>query len=158
MQRHPWRITPLFLLLLCSSCATTAQVYSGMIEVDARERVGLQGVAGRVDLAGPIARELAGLPGALVKVWGAGNPGRVRVNLYQVLDVGTGFAAYVGWITFDQSGVRLTEWRTGRIWRLAGADGEEFRALHGLKVWLTGLESGADQIRPLDWGPLEPVP
>jgi len=114
----------------------------------------LDAPGGEVRLAGPIGTELGSLPGALVKVWGTGTAERIRARLYQVLDAGNGFAAYVGWITYDQFGVRLSEWRTGRVWQLSGVSGEDFRGLHGHKAWITGLEEGPATLRPLDWGAL----
>lgn len=155
VRSAPWPVLSLLCLGFLASCATTAQVRSGVIEVDGGTQVLLQAPGGSARLTGPVGRELAALPGALVKVWGTGTPELIRARLYQVLDAGNGFAAYVGWITYDQFGVRLSEWRTGRVWTLSGVSGEDFRDLHGHKVWLTGLEEGPESIRPLDWGPLE---
>ncbi len=154
--RPPPLVITCLLGLILASCATgTAQVRSGIVEVDKKGRIELVEGDVRVSLVGAAGRELAALPMALAKVWGTGNEWRVRVLLYQILDVGNGFSAYVGWVTYDQFGARLSDWRTGRVWELSGVSGEEFRGLHGKKIWLTGLEQGGDQLRPLDWGPLD---
>ena len=126
-----------------------------MVEADARGHVSLATSDGEIRLKGPVARELSSVPGALAKVWGSGGASSLRVQLYQLIDVGKGFSGYVGWIVIDQMGIWLAEWRTGRSWGLAGIDPAEFRELHGVKVWMTGLEEGGDSIRPLDWGVLE---
>ncbi len=154
MRRAFLALCPLLGLWLASCATGGAQVRTGLVEVDARGRVELVEGEARVTLAGPTGQELAALPLALAKVWGSGNDRRVRVALYQVLDVGNGFAAYVGFVTYDQFGARLADWRTGRVWELSGVSGEEFRDLHGQKIWLTGLEEGVDRLLPLDWGPL----
>ena len=154
MRLHAPCILLLLSLAALTSCATGPQVRTGVIRVEEGDRVLLDAPDGTARLAGETARELGSLPGALVKVWGTGTLDRIRARLYQVLDAGNGFAAYVGWITYDQFGVRLSEWRTGRVWQLSGVSGEDFRELHGTKVWITGLEEGPETLRPLDWGAL----
>ena len=127
----------------------------GFVELDDRERPQLMATDGRLRLTGAVGKELGALPGAHVKVWGQVVAAALRVSHYQVLDAGNGFMAYVGFIAVDQRGVRLQEWLNGREWFLLVEDRDAFRALHGAKVWITGLEESPEEIRPLGWGWLD---
>jgi len=154
------RLLPLLLLLsllpLGIGCATTGlQARVGFVELDQRQRPHLLLTDARLRLTSPVGKELAALPDARVKAWGTLVGASMRVQHYQVLDAGNGFMAYVGWIIYDQSGVRLKEWLNGREWTLVGEGVRDLREWHGNKVWITGLEDGPDEIRPLAWGRLD---
>ncbi len=147
------RLLPWLLLLSLAGCAATGPtIQVGFVELDPRDRPTLAVPRGTIRLTGPIGQELRALPGARVKVWGRAVASALRVSHYQVLDAGGGFQAYVGFIVVDQVGVRLVEWLNGREWRLVGPELGVLREQHGAKVWLTGLEEGPDEIRPLGWG------
>ncbi len=146
------------LCLLPAGCATTSQVRSGFVELDEAGGAVLAAHEGStVRLVGPSAEELATIAGANVKVEGVTQVAGFRVRRYQILDVGTGFFAYVGWVVVDQAGCWLREWRTGRDWELIGVDVEEFKLQHGAKIWVTGLEDGPRRLRPLQWDVLRPA-
>lgn len=151
-------LTAVLLCLAPMGCATTSQVRSGFVELDEAGSTTLgTHEGGTVRLLGPNAEELAVIAGANVKVEGVTLGGGFKVRRYQILDVGTGFFAYVGWVVVDQSGCWLREWRTGRDWEIVGVDMEEFKLQHGAKIWVSGLEEGPRRIRPLQWGVLRPA-
>ncbi len=145
------------ILLLGGACAG-AQVRSGLVDVDGADRAVLATGVEEIRLVGPLARELTRVIGAHVKVAGVGGRHRLRVGSYQILDVGNGFFAIVGWVSVDQGGVYLMEWSTGLSWRLVGVDPLEFAGVHGAKIWVTGLQEGAAVLRPVSWGALTDPP
>jgi len=139
-----------------TGCASSSS-RAGFVESGERGRIELATRDTRVTLAGRLAEELATVIGAYVKVWGASTGSTVTVSRYQILDAGNGFFAYVGWLTIDQMGCALVESETGRRWSLLGLDPAEIRSLHGAKVWVTGVEEGPADLRPLAWGVLRPA-
>lgn len=143
------------LSVLVGCAASSARV--GFIEAGERGQAELVVSDTRVNLAGSLAEELAMLTGAYVKVWGAAFAGVVTVDRYQILDAGNGFFAYVGWFRIDQMGCALVEVDTGRRWGLLDIDPTEFRAMHGAKIWVTAIEVGTTDLRPLAWGILRPA-
>jgi hypothetical protein len=150
-------LTPLLLIVAAAGCATTSQVRGGFVEIDDAGHTVLSTYEGAVvPLLGDEADELATIPGANVKVEGITVAGGFKVRRYQILDVGTGFYAYVGWVAVDQAGCWLREWRTGRDWALVDVDVEALKELHGAKIWISGIDMGPRVLRPLDWGLLRP--
>lgn len=146
-------LAPLILSLAAIGCATTSQVRGGFVEVGDDGRAVLATHEGaKVQLFGADADELVSIPGANIKVEGISVAGGFKVRRYQILDVGTGFYAYVGWVAVDQAGCWLREWRTGRDWSLVDVDVEALKALHGAKIWVSGIDMGPRTLRPLDWG------
>jgi len=139
-----------------------AQIKTGLVHLDDRQQVLLGTAEGDVQVRGTYKKELARLVDAQVKVWGLGGASSIRVAAYQILDIGNGFNAYVGWIVLDQRGCRLVEWSTGREWTLVVPSlkefHDEFRGLHGAKIWLTGFQDGEERLRPMQWGILQPPP
>lgn len=146
-------LAPLLLALTAAGCATTSQVRGGFVEMNDAGNTVLNTHEGTmVRLLGPDAEELATIPGANVKVEGITVAGGFKVRRYQILDVGTGFFAYVGWVAVDQAGCWLREWRTGSAWSLVDVDLEAFKELHGAKIWVSGIDMGPRVLRPLRWG------
>ena len=154
-------VTATALVLVNLGCGG-AQIKAGLVQLDARDRVQLGTAEGLVSVQGPLEDELAQLVDAQIKIWGRGGDSAVRVDAYQIIDIGNGFRAYVGWIIVDQRGCRLVEWSTGREWSLVVPPLkeylDEFRDLHGAKIWLTGFQDGADELRPMEWGILKAAP
>lgn len=140
---------------LLAGCATVP-TRAGFIELEESGSVSLLTRDDRLHLTGELARELAGVAGAHVKVWGTAVGKLVSVNRYQILDAGNGFFAYVGFVRVDQTGCHLIEWPSGRAWQLGGLDPDVMRDHHGAKAWVTGIEEGPDRIHALDWGLLGP--
>jgi len=146
-------LAPLLLAFAAAGCATMNQVHGGFVDVDDGGRVVLATHDGTVvRLLGPDAQELAAIVGANVKVEGMIQAGGFKVRRYQILDVGTGFFAYVGWVAVDQGGCWLREWRTGRDWELVDVDVAAFKKLHGAKIWISGIDLGPYRLRALQWG------
>ena len=145
----------LALSVFVGCAASNARV--GFVELGERGQAELAVNDTKLSLAGSLAEELATLAGAYVKVWGAAFGSMVTVDRYQILDAGNGFFAYVGWLTVDQMGCTLVDVETGRRWRMLDCDPTESRGLHGAKIWVTAIEEGSTDLRPLAWGVLRPA-
>ena len=150
-----WLALPVSWALLLGCATTQSAVHGGFVGLDDGGKVVLATHdGGTVRLFGPDAEELEAIVGANVKVEGLPAPGGFTVRRYQIIDVGNGFFAYVGWVSVDQSGCWFREWRTGRDWQLELVDTEEFKRLHHVKIWISGVEVGPRRLQPLQWGVL----
>jgi hypothetical protein len=151
-------LAPLILATALAGCATTSQVRGGFVAIEDSGQTVLSTHEGTiVRLIGDEAEELATIPGANVKVEGVTVAGGFKVRRYQILDVGTGFFAYVGWVVVDQTGCWLRDWRTGRDWALVDVNVQALKELHGAKIWISGIDMGPRTLRPLQWGLLRPA-
>jgi len=96
------------------------------------------------DLRGPLAAELARVPGARIAAEGAvsgeGKRRTLEVSGYEILDVGGGIKPFVGTIRVDEGFVYLdvTSCQCTRV--LTGKASNKFADQTGAKVWVSGIE------------------